>query len=130
MASINLPRRRGWGNLQVPCEAPLDRLRPRGEGCPRALPSPCFLRPAQPQAPRNSRFLVRPRLLMRFPVLPMAHQHTGANMVWLSVQDLLRYRAVAVGAKETMVRRTCDGDGRYGQSSAACELPQAGRARP
>ena len=130
MASINLPRRRGWGNLQVPCEAPLDRLRPRGEGCQRALSSPCFLRLVQQKAPRNSRFLVRPRLLMRFSVLPMAHRRTGANIVWLSVQDPLRYRAVAVGAEETKVRRTCDCDGRYGRSSAACEPPQAGRARP
>jgi hypothetical protein len=27
MASVSLPRRRGWGNLRVPCQAPLDRLR-------------------------------------------------------------------------------------------------------
>ena len=34
MASISRPRKRGWGNLRVPCRAPLDRLRPleRSEG--------------------------------------------------------------------------------------------------
>jgi hypothetical protein len=31
MASIRLLRRRGWGNLHVPCEAPLDHLCRMGE---------------------------------------------------------------------------------------------------
>jgi len=130
MASLSLPRRRGRGNLQVPWEAPWDRLRPRGEVCQRALSSPCFLRPVQQEAPRHSRFLVRPRLLRRFSVPPMAHWRPGANLVWLSVPDPWRSRAVAVVAAETKGRRTCDCDVLSGRSSAACEPPQAGRARP
>ena len=80
MASISLPRRRGWDNLQVPCEAPLDRLRPRGKVGQRALSSPFFLHPVPQEVPSNSRCPVRPRLLTRFSVLPTAHRRTGANI--------------------------------------------------
>src|SRR5215471_18420039 len=130
MASISLPRRRGWDNLQVPCEAPLDRLRPRGKVWKRALSSPFFLRPVPQEVPSNSRFLVRPRLLTRFSVLPMAHRRTGANItVWLSVQDPLSYLAVSVVAEEKKVRCMCDCDVLYVWSSAACESHKAGRSR-
>ena len=75
MVSIRLPRIRGWGNLSGPYEAPSAYL-------PRiAWTSPLFPRPVQLDIPGKLQFLVRPRLLTRFSVLPMAHRRTGANIV-------------------------------------------------
>ena len=70
MASIRLPRKRGWGNLSVPYQASSSSLRPRGEVCQRAWSSPCFPCPVQHEVPRTSRSLVRPRLLTRVSALP------------------------------------------------------------
>jgi hypothetical protein len=71
MASISLPRIRGWGKLQVPCEASLDPLRPVGEVCQLVWSSPFLSRPFQQEFPRKSWFLGRPRLLTRFQALPV-----------------------------------------------------------
>jgi hypothetical protein len=71
MALRNIRGILGWGNLLVPCQAPLDRLRPVGEVCQLAWSSPFLSRPFQQEFPRKSRFLGRPRLLTRFQALPV-----------------------------------------------------------
>ena len=70
MASIRLPQKRGWGNLSVPYQAPLSSRRPRGAVCQRAWSSPVFPCPVPQEVPRQSRSLVRPRLLTRVSALP------------------------------------------------------------
>jgi hypothetical protein len=70
MISTSLPRMLGWGNLHRPCQASLDRLRPRGEVCQLAWSSPVFPRRIQHEVPDKTRFLVRPRLLKRSVPLP------------------------------------------------------------
>jgi hypothetical protein len=73
MASINLPRRRGWGNLSGSCEAPL--------ACLRHMPwtSPIVPHPVQHEVNDTSRFLVRPRLLTRFSAVLMVRNGPQQN---------------------------------------------------
>jgi hypothetical protein len=59
MVSMRLPRTRGWGNPQVPCEtssAYLQRIE---------CTSPVFPRLVQQAVPDTAMFLGRPRLLTR-----------------------------------------------------------------